>query len=244
MKFKPKRQRNSARKGVRSVPLPPISDLRCNPLVFFLRTNEVDAWSPIYLIMQEKVLTIIKIQSYSTFDDALQVISAKSEGALMAKMDVSNAFRLLPICPKDFCLLGFKILDSYYIDKCLSMGCSISCSYLAHYLKSFQLFFIGKCSIDRIFRINSLFVVGNKFTDECQILMHCFQQLCQELGVSLAVEKNWRSKYTYLFFGFGYWHLVSGVFLIFILEDKIRELLSEIHNDLECTKVTLKRYNL
>lgn len=46
--------------------------------------------------------------NYSTFDDALQVISAKGEGALMAKMDISNAFSLLPICPKYFCLLRLK----------------------------------------------------------------------------------------------------------------------------------------
>lgn len=35
--------------------------------------------------------------NYSTFDDALQVISAKGEGALMAKMNISNACRFLDL---------------------------------------------------------------------------------------------------------------------------------------------------
>ena len=48
--------------------------------------------------------------------------------AQIAKMDISNAFRLLPIRPEDFALLGFKFLDKYYVDKCLPMGCGISCA--------------------------------------------------------------------------------------------------------------------
>lgn len=43
-------------------------------------------------------------------------------------MDIKSAFRLLKVDPGDFDLLGIKILDKYYIDKCMSMGCSISCS--------------------------------------------------------------------------------------------------------------------
>ena len=45
---------------------------------------------------------------YASFDKALNVIQQKGQGALMAKMDISSAFRLLPIAPEDFCLLCFK----------------------------------------------------------------------------------------------------------------------------------------
>ena len=50
------------------------------------------------------------------------------KGALIGKKDIKSAFRLLPIYPGDFDLLGFKIGSNYYIDNCLPMGCSISCS--------------------------------------------------------------------------------------------------------------------
>jgi hypothetical protein len=50
------------------------------------------------------------------------------KNALIAKMDIKAAFRLLPVYPGDFNLLGFKIDSVYFIDKCMSMGCSISCS--------------------------------------------------------------------------------------------------------------------
>jgi len=44
------------------------------------------------------------------------------------KKDIKTAFRLLKVYPGDFNLLGIKCLDEYYVDKCMPMGCSISCS--------------------------------------------------------------------------------------------------------------------
>ena len=45
----------------------------------------------------------------------------------MAKTDIKNAFRLLPIHPEDYGLLGLKWKGLYYYDKCMPMGCSSSC---------------------------------------------------------------------------------------------------------------------
>lgn len=65
---------------------------------------------------------------YTSFDKVVNMISELAESARIAKSDVSQAFRLLIVNPADFDLLGIKINDEYYIDKCLPMGCSISCS--------------------------------------------------------------------------------------------------------------------
>ena len=43
-------------------------------------------------------------------------------------MDIKSAFKLLKVYPGDFDLLGIKVLDKYYIDKCMPIGCSTSCS--------------------------------------------------------------------------------------------------------------------
>ena len=47
---------------------------------------------------------------------------------MIARLDIKIAFRLLPIHPSDFELLGYKICENYFVDKCLPFGCSISCS--------------------------------------------------------------------------------------------------------------------
>lgn len=65
---------------------------------------------------------------YSSFDNVVTMTQKLGKNALLAKMDIKSAFRLLKVYPGDFDLLEIKVLDKYYIDKCMPMGCSISCS--------------------------------------------------------------------------------------------------------------------
>ena len=61
---------------------------------------------------------------YTAFDTVVEMIARLGPVAELGKVDIKNAFRLLPIHPGDFELSG----NEYYIDKCLPMGCSISCA--------------------------------------------------------------------------------------------------------------------
>ena len=65
---------------------------------------------------------------YAFFDRAVDLVMQAGDGAWLAKSDIKSAFRLLPVAPSDYELLGFKFGGQYYFDKCLPMGCSISCS--------------------------------------------------------------------------------------------------------------------
>lgn len=66
----------------------------------------------------------------------------------MAKMDIQMHLGCYLYALKICGYIALKYMDSYYMIICLHMGFQ----FLAHYLKSFQLSFIGKCSIDRVFR--------------------------------------------------------------------------------------------
>ena len=61
---------------------------------------------------------------YTKFDDAIQLVVRAGKDALLAKADIKSAFRLLPIHPADFCLLGIHIGSHYFVDKALPMGAS------------------------------------------------------------------------------------------------------------------------
>ena len=54
--------------------------------------------------------------SYITVDDAIQEILQTGPGTLLAKVDIKNAFRLLPVYSADRCLLGMKWKNMVYID--------------------------------------------------------------------------------------------------------------------------------
>ena len=65
---------------------------------------------------------------YTSFDKVLDSVAKLGRNTLLAKMDILSAFRLLILHPSDFELFGFKFKNQFYFDKCLPMGCSVSCS--------------------------------------------------------------------------------------------------------------------
>ena len=68
-------------------------------------------------ISQEKFSVI-----YSRFDDAVDIVRDIGPSAFMGKLDVKHAFRLCPVRPQDFPLLGFHWLNRYYFELRLPFG--------------------------------------------------------------------------------------------------------------------------
>ena len=89
--------------------------------------------------------------SYSSFDHAVEMISQLGQAAWLGKMDVKSALRLLKISPNDFQLLGFHLLDKFYVDKVLSLGSSISCSQF-EFFSTFLEWLVKKGIVERFGR--------------------------------------------------------------------------------------------
>jgi hypothetical protein len=53
---------------------------------------------------------------YNSFDVAVQLVVEVGRGAVMAKADIQSAFRLLPVHPSDFQLLGMKVSGKFFVD--------------------------------------------------------------------------------------------------------------------------------
>ena len=68
---------------------------------------------------------------YATVDDAIRLIKQAGPGCFLAKTDIKNAFRIIPINPADYHLLGIKWRELYYYDRAMPMGCSSSCRTLS-----------------------------------------------------------------------------------------------------------------
>ncbi len=65
---------------------------------------------------------------YISFDSAIKMVQKAGKSAVLQKEDVVSAFSLLPLAPQDFRFTGFKFGGSYYIEKMMPMGASISCA--------------------------------------------------------------------------------------------------------------------
>lgn len=65
--------------------------------------------------------------SYDSIDKVVDLVQRFATGSLLAKTDIQDAFRIVPIHPEDYHLLGFSWYGKFYYDRCLPMGASSSC---------------------------------------------------------------------------------------------------------------------
>jgi len=65
---------------------------------------------------------------YTPFDAVTEMMRRLGQGAHLFKIDITSAFRLLPLHPEDFGLMGMHVNGRFYVDKTLPFGCSVSCA--------------------------------------------------------------------------------------------------------------------
>ena len=106
---------------------PPWTELHCSPLGS--REKKDGTRRLIMDLSQPKGMSInegIDKEEYSVqythFDEATKLVRAEGRNSLMSKVDIQHAFRLLPVLPCQWILLGILWLGQYFIDTRLPFG--------------------------------------------------------------------------------------------------------------------------
>ena len=60
--------------------------------------------------------------TYFSIDDAIKLLDPLGQHALMAKVDLRSAFRMVPVHKGDWSCLGMSWKGQFYIDTCLPFG--------------------------------------------------------------------------------------------------------------------------
>ena len=175
---------------------------------------------------------------YSNIDDAVDVIKLYGNKTLASKSDVRSAFRLLPISPIDFDLLGFKINQEFYFDKSLPFGASISCALF----NKFASFLHWAVSVRQsegaiVHYLDDFLFLGRGGTCQCADLLHTFKVICNDLGIPLADEKTISPTTRLTFLGV---EIDTSDMTLRLPSDKLDELLQKISFVLKSKKVTLR----
>ena len=73
---------------------------------------------------------------YSSVDNAVALVSQYGQDALMAKIDLKAAFRLIPVQAADWVHLGICWRGQFYVDTCLPFGLRSAPALLNHYAEA------------------------------------------------------------------------------------------------------------
>lgn len=163
---------------------------------------------------------------YSSFDKVVEMVSKLGRSALCGKMDISQAFRLLLVHPGDFDLLGIYFDGFYYIDKCMPMGCSLSCAMFEKFATFLHKIVVNRSGLDTIDHyLDDFFFAGEKGSENCEILMESFRKLCSQLGVPLAEDKTIGPVTLITFLGL---EIDTVLMLVKIPQDKLQKLKDQL----------------
>lgn len=179
--------------------------------------------------------------SYTKFDNVADMVCKLGLGTSMAKRDIKSAFRLLPISPADFWLLGLKDENGYYyIDKFLPMGCKISSALFEKFATFIH--WLVSCladskTIDHY--LDDFFFCGSRDTNVCENNLHVFTSVCKELRVPIAEEKSVGPCAILIFLGL---ELDSNKMVVRIPPSKLSELRLLLVEVLGQRRTTLRKF--
>lgn len=138
---------------------------------------------------------------YASFDDAVTALLQFGPGCYFAKTDINDAFRIIPIQPKDHDRLGIFFQGNYYYDTCLPMGASSSCAIFEAFSSSLHWISITKLNIPTLVHILDDFLfIGHTF-NECQGYLKKFLTICNVTGVPIKDEKTENARQVITFMG-------------------------------------------
>ena len=128
--------------------------------------------------------------TYIKVDEVANKVAQMGKGSLLAKMDIEEAYRIVPIHPDDKHLLGIHWDGQIYIDATLPFGLPSAPliftaladglqwvlqergnSYVAHYLDDF-------------------ITLGPPSSNQCSVNQRIILDSCRELGIPLAAHKS------------------------------------------------------
>lgn len=177
-------------------PSPPLHPFRCNPLGARIKPDGsvriiLDLSQPDGDSVNDHIHRDRFSIQYITTDQAIAALfAAGPRGALMAKADLKHAFRLVPVLPAHWWLLGFCWHDQFYFDVRLPFGLRSACAIfndLAQVLRDAVSF--HSCNPQVFNYLDDFFFFSPAASPLCAAAYQAFLSLCTSCGFPVAHNK-------------------------------------------------------
>lgn len=189
----------------------PINDLFISPLYVIPKPNShkhrmiFNLSYPESGSINDNIPDTCRSVRYCSVRDVGQCLLAKyGERAWLAKIDLADAYRIVPVQQADWKFLGMCINDQFYIDRMLPMGAASSCQIFSRFSDSLRWIFYN-CGLVRTDLFNYLddFLVVADSQRNCENALATFVGLCESMGVPIATHKTVYPAKALVFLGIG-----------------------------------------
>ena len=128
--------------------------------------------------------------TYTSVDRVAEVAASYPPGALLAKIDIESAYRLIPVHPLDRPLQAMQWNGSIYVDPMLPFGLR-SAPKIFNAVADGLEWHLRSCGIRHVFHyLDDFIVIAPPYSTECADALAIIDRACTQLGVPLAEHKR------------------------------------------------------
>ena len=143
--------------------------------------------------INESIDTDMKSVSYcNVLDVAMFLASNPDSKCFMAKVDLKDAYRCVPVHPDDWKFLGMCYKGHYFIDTCLPMGCASSCNIFSTISDALSFAFQRENGDCKCFNYLDDFLIVAKSKSRCSQALACFMDMLECCGFPISHDKTIR----------------------------------------------------
>ena len=127
---------------------------------------------------------------YASVDDAVQIILSLGKATQLAKFDIENAYRLIPVHPSDRLLLGMEWEGQLYVDATLPFGLRSAPKIFNALADGLQWILETKGVSPLLHYLDDFLLFGCPHTQNCSKALMTALSCCGQLGVPIASKKT------------------------------------------------------
>ena len=127
---------------------------------------------------------------FDTFDKAVDIVAKLGRGTLLAKIDIKSAFRICPVHPSNWHLLGISFKNFYFVDLCLPFGLRSSVNRFCSVSNMIMWILRNNYNVaNATHYLDDFLFAGSATTSNCLNSINLATKLFENLCIPLSPEK-------------------------------------------------------
>ena len=171
--------------------------LQISPFGVIPKRNRPDKWrlivnmsAPYGHSANDAIDSDLSSISYTSIDDAALFIRLLGPGCLMAKLDLKEAYRSVPVHPADQPKLAVRWNGSVYIDRALPFGLRSAPKLFSALTDGFMWILHSKGIKWGLHYLDDFLLLGPANLPDCQTALATTLTTCEQVGLPVAPEKT------------------------------------------------------
>ena len=175
---------------------------------------------------------------YDTLDRVVELVRSCGRNCLIAKADIQEAFRLIPIRSQDYPMLGFTWQGRYYHDNVPPMGSAVSCQTFERFSRALQWILQTHFNVLRVTHLLDDYIFFGPANDStCLHSLLSFERLADDIGMPLNTGKRCPPSTCQVVYGI---EIDTNAMELRLPANKLAKALSLVNRMSNCRKVTLR----